>query len=299
MRIAAVIIVGLVFSTSAVAFQPRTGQWWNPAESGSGYNVDIQNGVLVVTIFSYKANGDSEWYLASGALTNGGHTFTATLDKYRNGQCISCTYHGRPSLLGNDGSISINFISETSAILLLPSGRGTAIVPYNFGFGSPPTGLYGEWIFVYDIGSGTFAERFNFSTTIPSVAASNGNGIAWDLARNAGCELQVVGPIVGTVVCVDLDSAFVIQNQYTFSFGLDETYDGVYTFPPTGDRFTMKGFRIRGSSLAAKDVVTDDGRRVTMIAKSALAGAGATVPSDSATQLAFTNIANALRAAAQ
>jgi hypothetical protein len=39
------------------------GQWWNPDESGSGYNIDIRNGVLVMTVYSYQADGDAQWYL--------------------------------------------------------------------------------------------------------------------------------------------------------------------------------------------------------------------------------------------
>ena len=33
----------LLVSTASVAlaFEPRTGHWWNPAESGRGFNVDI------------------------------------------------------------------------------------------------------------------------------------------------------------------------------------------------------------------------------------------------------------------
>ena len=52
-------IAMLFFATAAHAFQARTGQWWNSNESGSGYNIDIQNGVLVVTVFSYEQSGES------------------------------------------------------------------------------------------------------------------------------------------------------------------------------------------------------------------------------------------------
>src|SRR5690242_7902504 len=120
----------LLFATSASAFTPVTGHWWNPNESGTGYNIDVHNGVLVITLYSYKSNGDSEWYLASGPMSADQHQFTGTLDKYRNGQCISCAYAGRPTLIGNDGTISINFLSETSATLSLPGGRRTNIQPF-------------------------------------------------------------------------------------------------------------------------------------------------------------------------
>lgn len=109
---------------------PHIGMWWNPGESGTGYSLDYKHGVLVVTIYSYKTNGESQWYLAAGPVS--GTSFTASLDKYTGGQCISCTYTGRPAFAGNDGTITINFSSPTSATVLLPGGRVTYIQPQDF-----------------------------------------------------------------------------------------------------------------------------------------------------------------------
>lgn len=258
----------LAWAATAAAFQPHTGQWWNPAESGSGYNIDVQNGVLVVTIFSYEASGDSEWYLAAAALTNTGRNFTATLDKYRNGQCISCAYAGRPALAGNDGTIGISFSSETAATLTLPGGRTTAIVPYNFGYGDPPGGLLGQWVFFYDIVS-TFAERFDYASI--GASTSTGNGVVLDVGRSATCEFQVAGSFVGLVLCFDFDSTLTVtQNIYRFRFGIDETYSGVYTFPPSGNNYAMKGMRTAGASGATRvTVANDDARDSTKAAEDA------------------------------
>jgi hypothetical protein len=108
---------------------PQVGLWWNPTESGTGYALDFKHGVLVVTVYSYTASGPPIWYLASGPVTN--NTFTATIDKYQSGQCISCAY--RPATInGNDGTISIFFTSPTSATITLPGGRNFQIVPQDF-----------------------------------------------------------------------------------------------------------------------------------------------------------------------
>jgi len=112
------------------AVDPQSGLWWNPDESGSGYAVDYRHGVLVVTIYSYLANEDPIWYLASGPVT--GSAFAATLDRYRGGQCISCGYRGRPTLIGNDGNITLQFQSATSATMTLPGGRSISIEPQPF-----------------------------------------------------------------------------------------------------------------------------------------------------------------------
>ena len=109
---------------------PQVGLWWNPAESGSGYSLDYRHGVLVVVVFSYTRTGAPQWYLAAGQVIN--NAFTATLDRYENGQCIACAYSGRPTQPGNDGTITITFTSSTTATMTLPGNRRFQIVPQAF-----------------------------------------------------------------------------------------------------------------------------------------------------------------------
>lgn len=260
-------LAAIGLSASVAAFQPRTGLWYNAAQSGDGFNIEIQNGVLVLTVYSYEASGDSEWYLASGAMTNANHTFTATLDKYRNGRCISCAYTGRPTQPGNDGTVTITFTSETAATVSLPGGRVTAIEPYDFGYGAAPGGLLGEWVFFYDIIS-TFGERFRY-TTIAS-ATSKGNGVVVDLTRNGTCELQTSGSLVGYVLCFDFDSTLtVVENQYHWRYGIEETFGGVYTFPPSGNTYSMKGMRTMAPNGSSKSLASlgDDVHQAAKIAE--------------------------------
>lgn len=245
----------LAATTGVQAFEARTGQWWNPNESGSGYNIDIQNGVLVVTIFSYKTNGDSEWYLAAAPLTNAGRNFSSTLDKYRNGQCISCAYVGRPTQQGNDGVVSIQFVSEMQATLTLPGGRTITIVPYDYGYGGTPNGLLGEWVFAYDISS-TWAERFHYTTV--GNKTTNGTGVAADLVRNGTCEYQSSGASVGYVLCFDFDATITVtQNIYKWKWGIDTTFSGTWVSPTTGNSYTMKGIRTQTATGVTRAVPDD------------------------------------------
>jgi hypothetical protein len=110
---------------------PHAGLWWNPQESGTGYNIDVKHGVLVLTIYSFKPDGDSEWYIATGALTNNGRTFAGSLDKARNGQCIYCDYNGISVFGGSDGAVGIEFSSPITAVMTLP-GRTINIEPQAF-----------------------------------------------------------------------------------------------------------------------------------------------------------------------
>ena len=113
-----------------LAFSPATGLWWNPDESGTGYNLQVQHGVLVAAMFSYTPIGDPVWYFVVGSLTNAGSGVMAagTLDLYRGGQCASCMYQ-MPAQMGNDGGITITFTSPTAATVQLPGGRVTQIQP--------------------------------------------------------------------------------------------------------------------------------------------------------------------------
>ena len=75
---------------SGAPIVPLPGVWLNPAESGSGFGLDYKDGTLIVEAYSYLPAGGSQWYLAAGPVVN--NVFTATLDKYTGGQCISCAY---------------------------------------------------------------------------------------------------------------------------------------------------------------------------------------------------------------
>lgn len=252
MRLIAVAAL-LAISFAASAFEPRTGQWWNPNESGRGFNIDIQEGTMVVAVYTYDTAGNAQWYLAAGPMTNGQRNFTATLDKYRGGQCVTCNYSAA-SVTGNDGVISVAFTDETSATVTLPGGRTTTIQPINFGYGDSPQALLGEWIYTEDIVI-TFADRFNFTQLVPGTSnGAGGNSVAFDPIKAAGCELNVRGSDAGYVVCVDVDSKGETTNTYRYRFGLDQTFDGAW-ISPTGAQYAMKGWKTASRAGATKATI--------------------------------------------
>jgi hypothetical protein len=121
-------IYSLVNNTPPATVTPQTGLWWNPAESGSGYNIEVHHGVLVVTIYSYAPSGQAQWYIVVGTLTNG--SITAPLQKYVHGQCITCSYQN-PVSAGDDGNVTFTFTSPTSGTMRI-GNRVTSIVPEAF-----------------------------------------------------------------------------------------------------------------------------------------------------------------------
>jgi hypothetical protein len=113
--------------SAPAGFTPVAGVWWDPNQSGSGYGLDYQNGMLVVQAYSYLPGGQAQWYLGAGKVN--ANVFTSTLDKYTGGQCVSCPYTP-PTLVGNDGTMTITFTSATTATVAFPGGRQAQIQRY-------------------------------------------------------------------------------------------------------------------------------------------------------------------------
>ena len=121
------------FSFSAVAFAPSTaafesGLWWNDAESGRGFFVEVQGSQAVLGSYMYDASGQPVWYLSTGFITNTGggaapatQTFGGALNRYGGGQTLTGPYQA-PFLAGSAGNITFTATSATTANLALPNG---------------------------------------------------------------------------------------------------------------------------------------------------------------------------------
>lgn len=116
--------------SAPMPFTPFAGLWWNPAESGTGFSLQTQRGVMVAMMFSYAPDGSPLWYHAAGPLVRQGEAvvFSGTLGRYIGGQCLTCAYTS-PAAAGDDGAFTITFTSASAAEVRLPGGRTTRIVP--------------------------------------------------------------------------------------------------------------------------------------------------------------------------
>ena len=50
------------------------GHWWEPARSGSGFDIFSANGNVGIVWFTYDAGGKPIWYTAVGALASRGRS---------------------------------------------------------------------------------------------------------------------------------------------------------------------------------------------------------------------------------
>ena len=174
---------------------PIAGVYYNPLESGSGFGLDYQNGTLVVEVYSYLAGGASQWYLAAGPIVN--NVFTATLDKYAGGQCISCAYVA-PALVGNDGMITITLTSPTTATVDLPGGRHFQIQRFfqSLPAAGPSIPVGGVWWNPNESGSGLGLDYQNGTLVVEVYSYLAGGAAQWYLAA---------GPVVNNVFTATLD----------------------------------------------------------------------------------------------
>ena len=143
LRIALTTIVAALVIQPAQAMLPENGWYWNPNESGRGFNLEIQDNALFLSAFVYKPDGTAAWYVGGGPMGSD-RTWIADLYETVSGQCIGCAY--RPATLLPSGTVSITFTNERSAVISLLGGTVSVVRQdwSNSGVASRDA-LLGEW----------------------------------------------------------------------------------------------------------------------------------------------------------
>lgn len=150
------------------AITPENGWWWNPQESGRGFNIETQNQTVLIAAFVYDEGGLPIWYSGVGELKDS--AVTATLMRSEGGQCIGCTYTS-PFSSDRASSVTIKFSSPTEARLTWPGGT-INIKRFNFALGKGLKRLLGEWVIT--VGSPTLPVYFGERLTYQAVSIDNG-----------------------------------------------------------------------------------------------------------------------------
>ncbi len=112
------------------ALDPQTGWWWNPAEGGRGFSIEMQGGNAYIATYMYDAAGNPVWY-SSGPAPLAAGTFQGTWTAYAGGQTLTGAYQP-PKSTSNAGSVTIQFTSTTTGTLTLPDGRQISIRRFGF-----------------------------------------------------------------------------------------------------------------------------------------------------------------------
>lgn len=143
---------------------PETGIWDNPDNSGSGFVIEVQNGVLVAYYFGYDEQGDADWFVLSAPLEESdesGVMWEAEGNPVRlsQGSCLGCDYQ-EPDLETDEEAVRFEFLQRANARVILADGQEQFIVP--FAFGSPARTFFpGETDFRLPTLEGTLEPEFN------------------------------------------------------------------------------------------------------------------------------------------
>jgi hypothetical protein len=87
---------------------PETGAWYNPDQSGTGINLEMQGGKLLGFYYGYDAEGRPEWQLFSGWLVRSEQEgvqweLETQMEHFEGGNCIGCDY--QPPEAPTDGPV--------------------------------------------------------------------------------------------------------------------------------------------------------------------------------------------------
>lgn len=117
-------------AASGASFE--SGLWWNEAESGRGFFLDVQANTVAMASYMYDGTGQPVWYLTAAQFT--GQTFSGTMLSYLNGQTLGGAYRA-PTGAGSSGTLSFRALSTTTAEITLPGGRVVPVRRLSF---APP-----------------------------------------------------------------------------------------------------------------------------------------------------------------
>lgn len=143
----------LAAAAPARAFTPESGWWWNPAEPGYGFSIEIQDNFIFMVAFSYE-DGQATWYAAQGEMANNAF-FSAPMYRRDNGTCLGCPFVPPSATYAVGADVEIEFLTETTADLTwggrtIPIERQDYYLSRDAGV-DPKTELWlGEWQIVMD-----------------------------------------------------------------------------------------------------------------------------------------------------
>ncbi|WP_198969890.1 hypothetical protein [Xylophilus sp. ASV27] len=215
---ASVLVAGV-----AHAFVPQAGTWAVTSElngqPGRGMTVDVQNGVLALTMYAYDSSGKGTFYQATGPIV--GNKVSADLLQFEGGRYFGSGPRSGTQK-GNAGRMTVRFVDGVSGFITFPGEQEVAISRFNFGYPADPSGLRGAWLMT----TGTTASNTWISEVvdlqITGSSTANGNGLISTRDGRFGCEQQVGGNAAGWVMCVKITASGALDKVYIYRYSVNE-----------------------------------------------------------------------------
>ncbi len=118
-------------ATPVLAGAPETGWWWNAAESGRGFSLEVQGSTLFIAGYMYDVTGNPIWYISVGTMTNAG-LYQGNWMQFANGQTLTGPYRPPSVVSGNVGALTLQFSDRQNGMLTLPDNRMIPITRFPF-----------------------------------------------------------------------------------------------------------------------------------------------------------------------
>lgn len=151
-KILSVLLLMLV--AQAHSFTPESGHWWDPNASGSGYTLEIQDNHLFGSFYVYDDLGNPIWFTTSGFLDGNSYYDSFVAISY-DGSCIGCAYQAPETVLSSYESVTIDFLTETTAKMTFKDQAPIYIERFNYFLGDELQKMRGEWQLVMDVSNYT------------------------------------------------------------------------------------------------------------------------------------------------
>ena len=120
-------------------FEPEAGWWWNPAEPGRGFAVEIRNGAVLLTAAAYDDRGNPVWYVSHGPLA-ADRSYRGRWLRLAGGMTLLGGYR-IPADTADAGPVALRFADTRQATLTLPDGRPLPISRFDFAAAPGPLAL--------------------------------------------------------------------------------------------------------------------------------------------------------------
>ncbi|MFO1312965.1 MAG: hypothetical protein U1F41_12970 [Burkholderiales bacterium] len=104
--------IGVLFMLAGPArAAPEVGWWWNPNESGRGFFVESQNGIIYIAGYFYEPDGRATWLVAGGPNSDS-YNYQGQLLAFASGQTLGGPYRP-PQAPVAVGQVGIEFTGPT------------------------------------------------------------------------------------------------------------------------------------------------------------------------------------------
>ncbi len=206
---------------------PEGGWYWNPAASGSGFNLEFQDSVMTLSFFAYNAARQPTFFTMAGVLNVATGRVDASLIASNGGQCIGCSYSQPTNVVV--GPAAVQFTSQSTAQVTLPVAGG--------GFSTISVQR-----FVYAYGPTQNEQRLGawFTTIAFPTGLPEGDILRVRRVENFGGSLVATGDLYPAGRVLAGGSFFASGTSYNYAIVID--FSAVSNAAYIGE-YTVNGFR--------------------------------------------------------